>query len=83
MALKYLKTQQIVPDKGMSFTLYEIEGENTILRMLTTIPEAGMVKCYPKPPVKTLFQAHVLEYKCSLAVRNDIQFQFEAIVRPL
>lgn len=55
MALKYLKTQQIVPDKGMSFTLYEIEGENTILRMLTTIPESGMLKCYPKPPVKTLF----------------------------
>lgn len=55
MALKYLKTQQIVPNQGMSFTLYEIEGENIILRMLTTIPESGMLKCYPKPPVKTLF----------------------------
>ncbi len=55
MAYKYLKTQQIVPDKGMSFTLYEIEGENEIVRMLTAIPEADTYKAYPKPPVKTLF----------------------------
>jgi hypothetical protein len=55
MAIRYLMTQQIVPNQGMSYTLYEIEGENTILRMLTTIPEVGKVSIYPKPPVKTLF----------------------------
>lgn len=39
----------------MSYTLYEIEGENTILRMLTTIPDIGQISLYPKPPVKKLF----------------------------
>ena len=55
MAFKYLKTSQIVPGQGMSYTLYEIEGENTILRMLTSIPDVGKVSLYPKPPVKSLF----------------------------
>lgn len=55
MAFKYLKTSQIVPGQGMSHTLYEIEGENTILRMLTSIPEVGKISLYPKPPVKSLF----------------------------
>lgn len=55
MAYQYLKTSQIVPGQGMSHTLYEIEGENTILRMLTTIPEVGKISLYPKPPVKSLF----------------------------
>ena len=55
MSFKYLKTEQIVPNQGMSYTLYEIEGENTIMRMLTTIPDVGKVSIYPKPPVKSLF----------------------------
>lgn len=55
MAYQYLKTRQIVPHKGMSFTLYEIAGENEIVRMLTVIPDAETYKAYPKPPVKTLF----------------------------
>ncbi len=55
MALNYLKTSQIVPGQGMSYTLYEIEGENTILRMLTAIPQVGKIALYPKPPVKKLF----------------------------
>jgi len=54
MAL-YLKTEQIVPGQGMSYTYYELEEPDTIVRMLTTIPETGMVKKYPKPPVKKLF----------------------------
>jgi len=55
MTLKYLKTEQIVPGQGMSYTLYEIEGENIIKRMLTTIPDVNKISIYPKPPVKTLF----------------------------
>ena len=55
MSNKYLKTSQLVPGQGMSHTLYEIEGEDTILRMLTSIPEVGKISLYPKPPVKKLF----------------------------
>lgn len=53
--LRYLKTSQIVPGKGMSFTLYEVEGVDTILRMLTTLPHVNEISIYPKPPVKKLF----------------------------
>ena len=55
MPKTYLKTEQIVPGKGMSYTLFEVEGEDQILRMLTAIPDAGEVTLYPKPPVKKLF----------------------------
>ena len=37
--MKYLETSQIIPMKGMSYTMYEIEGEDKILRMLTFIPD--------------------------------------------
>lgn len=52
---KYLKSEQIIPQKGMSYTMYEIEGHNTILRMLTWIPDVDQISIYPKPPVKQLF----------------------------
>ena len=55
MLYTYLKTSQIVPGQGMSYTLYEIEGENTILRMLTHIPDVKKISLYPNPPVKSLF----------------------------
>jgi hypothetical protein len=54
--MKYLETSQIIPAKGMSYTLYEIEGEDKILRMLTYIPDAGELHIYPKPPVKKLYK---------------------------
>ena len=54
--MKYLETSQIIPAKGMSYTLYEIEGEDKILRMLTSIPEIDEVHTYPKPPVKKLYK---------------------------
>lgn len=55
MSYTYLKTSQIVPGQGTSYTLYEIEGENTIMRMLTHLPEVNKISLYPKPPVKSLF----------------------------
>lgn len=55
MDYRYLKTAQIVPGQGMSYTLYEIEGESLIKRMLTTIPDVGKVSLYANPPVKNLF----------------------------
>ncbi len=55
MSYRYLMTQQIIPNQGMSYTLYEVEGEDQILRMLTAIPETGRISIYPRPPVKKLF----------------------------
>jgi hypothetical protein len=55
MSSVYLKSSQIVPGKGMSYTYYELGEGDVIQRMLTTIPESGVVKRYPKPPVKKLF----------------------------
>ncbi|MCB1143405.1 MAG: hypothetical protein H7A24_16230 [Leptospiraceae bacterium] len=54
--MKYLETSQIIPAKGMSYTMYEIEGEDKILRMLTSIPDVDELHTYPKPPVKKLYK---------------------------
>lgn len=54
--MKYLESSQIIPMKGMSYTMYEIEGEDKILRMLTFIPDADELHIYPKPPVKKLYK---------------------------
>lgn len=56
MSIKYLETSQIIPAKGMSCTMYEIEGEDKILRMLTSIPDVDELHTYPKPPVKKLYK---------------------------
>ncbi len=39
----------------MSYTLYEVEGKDRIIRMLSTIPAVQKISLYPKPPVKKLF----------------------------
>ncbi|MCZ8238492.1 MAG: hypothetical protein O9346_08400 [Leptospiraceae bacterium] len=54
--MKYLETSQIIPSKGMSYTMYEVEGDDKILRMLTTIPDMDEIHIYPKPPVKKLYK---------------------------
>jgi hypothetical protein len=54
--MKYLESNQIIPHKGMSYTLYEIEGEDTIKRMLTFIPDNDEIHIYSKPPVKKLYK---------------------------
>ena len=56
MSKQYLETSQIIPSKGMSYTMYEIEGTDTILRMITTIPDIDEIHIYPKPPVKKLYK---------------------------
>lgn len=55
MEKTYLISSQPIPEKGMSYNWYEIEGEDTILRMLVSIPSDGTIKLYAKPPVKKLF----------------------------
>ena len=54
--MKYLESSQIIPQKGMSYTIYEIEGEDQIVRMLTYIPDVEEYHLYPKPPVKKLYK---------------------------
>lgn len=54
--MKYLETSQIIPAKGMSYTLYEVEGEDQIKRMMTYIPDVNEIYIYPKPPVKKLYK---------------------------
>jgi hypothetical protein len=65
--MKYLETSQIIPSKGMSYTMYEIEGHDVILRMLTTIPDIGEVHIYPKPPVKKMYKPEL----CKLIEANE------------
>lgn len=55
LAYKYLKSAQVIPDKGMSFTLYEIEEENKIVRILTMLPGQEKAIRHPDPAVKILF----------------------------
>ncbi len=59
--MKYLYTSQIVPNKGMSYTFYEVEGEDKILRMLTHIPDANELHLYKKPPVKKLYKPELCQ----------------------
>ncbi|MBK8394153.1 MAG: hypothetical protein IPL26_02770 [Leptospiraceae bacterium] len=54
--MKYLESGQIIPMKGMSYTMYEIEGDDKIIRMLTNIPDVNELHIYPKPPVKKLYK---------------------------
>lgn len=65
--MKYLETSQIIPSKGMSYTLYEVEAEDKILRMLTTIPDVGEIHIYPKPPVKKLYKPEL----CKVIEENE------------
>ncbi|MDH5654375.1 MAG: hypothetical protein OEZ34_00575 [Spirochaetia bacterium] len=73
MEYKYLQTEQIVPGQGMSYTMYEIEGENIIKRMLTTIPDVNKISIYPKPPVKTLFAPE----RCQTVQESDFKNLWE------
>lgn len=54
--MKYLESSQIIPAKGMSYTMYEVNEENQISRMLTYIPDTDEIHIYPKPPVKNLYK---------------------------
>ncbi|ASV12584.1 MULTISPECIES: hypothetical protein [Leptospira] len=54
--MKYLETEQVIPSKGMSYTMYEVEGEDQIQKMMTYIPDTDEIHTYPKPPVKKLYK---------------------------
>lgn len=54
--MKYLETEQVIPSKGMSYTMYEVEGEDQIQKMMTYIPDTDEIHIYPKPPVKKLYK---------------------------
>ena len=73
MEKQYLRSAQPVPNQGMSFTYYEIEGEDQIVRMLTHIPETQALKLYPKPPVKKLFAPE----RCEAVLENEFRELWE------
>ena len=54
--MDYLKVSQVVPNKGMAWTYYELGEEGDIKRILTHIPETEETKLYPKPKMKKLFE---------------------------
>ena len=45
----------------MSYTMYEVEGEDQIIRMMTYIPDAEEIYIYPKPPVKKLYKPELCQ----------------------
>lgn len=53
--------------------LYEIEGANTIVRMLTHIPESNEIKLYPNPKIKTLFEPERLQE----AAKEEFEYIWE------
>lgn len=53
--MQYLKSSQPIPNQGMSHTYYEVEDSDTILRMMTVIPDQDQISLYPEPPVRKLF----------------------------
>lgn len=59
--MKYLKSSQVVPNKGTAWMLYELDDNEQITRIVTHIPETGEVIRYPKPKMKTLFQPERLQ----------------------
>ncbi len=59
--MKYFKTAQFVPGKGMAWTYYECDENETIQRQLTYIPETGEISKIPDPIVKKLYRPERLE----------------------
>lgn len=75
MAIRYLKSSQVVPGKGMSYTYYEVEGQDTILRMLTALPDVKEVSIYPRPPVKKLFAPE----RCEAASKEEFDGYWSSV----
>lgn len=68
--MKYLKSGQVVPGKGMAWTIYELNDSDEIQRIVTHIPEKNEVTLYRKPKMKSLFQPERLDES------NEQEFSF-------
>lgn len=49
--------------------MYEVEGDDVIVRMLTSLPEVGKVSIYGKPPVKKLFAPE----RCEVVSKEEFE----------
>ena len=58
--MKYLKSEQPVPGKGMAITYYETDEEYNIMRMMTAIHETNELTHYPEPKLKKVFMPEML-----------------------
>ena len=54
--MKYYKISQVVPGKGNAWTYYETDDNQTVMRILTHIPEVNETKLFASPKIKSLFQ---------------------------
>ncbi len=58
--MRYFKSSQPVPGKGIAYTYYECDDELTVNRYVTFIPATGETKRVADPVVKTLYQPQSL-----------------------
>ncbi len=58
--MKYFKSSQSIPSKGDSWTYYECDDTEKVLRQLTHIPATGELSRVPDPIVKKLYRRELL-----------------------
>jgi hybrid cluster-associated redox disulfide protein len=59
--MRYYKSSQPIPGKGLALTVYECDDVDTVRRYVTHIPADGTAECVPNPVVKELYNAASLE----------------------
>jgi len=59
--MRYVKSSQIVPGKGMAWTYYEVDDSGTVLRQLTHIDGSDEFSLVPDPIVKKLMRPELCE----------------------
>lgn len=59
--MPYFKSAQYVPGKGDAWTYYECDGNQTVLRQMTHIPETGETTRVPDPIVKKLMRPDLVQ----------------------
>lgn len=71
--MKYLKAAQSMPGKGTSWMLYEIEGENKVVRVIIHTPDIGEIKVYPEPKLKRLASPQL----CEQATKEEFDYLWD------
>lgn len=59
--MKYYRSEQFVPMKGVAQMYYEVDEAGTVVRFMTVFPDTGDVECMPDPPMKRLFRPELLD----------------------
>lgn len=59
--MKYHRSMQFIPMRGMAAMYYEIDDEALVKRFMTVMPDTGEVERTEKPPMKRLFKPELLD----------------------